>query len=488
MRKIASSLLFSLAVIGLFLAQIDLASSFGFRRFDPSGGFHSSPSNPSPQPSPSPSGFVAKDPGVRAGADSGNPIAGLTPNQLAFFNAGKTDFAATEDVADGLGPRMNLDSCGGCHAQPAVGGSSPAVNPQVAFASRDGGTDALPSFIRRSGPVREARFVRNSDGTPDGGVHAIFTITGRTGATGCTLAQPNFAAQLSSNNVIFRTPTPTFGIGLMEMIPDSAIIANQSANSTQKASLGINGRVNFQVQGRTISGQTNNNGNDGTVARFGWKAQNKSALLFSGEAYNVEMGISNDIFQTEREENPACQFAPVPNDVQNMDAATPLEATTAIQNFSNFMRFLAPPMPSTTVPGGATSITRGRQLFSNVGCALCHTPSFTTSESSVAALSKKPVNLFSDLLVHDMGPGLADGVSQGQAGPTEFRSAPLWGLGQRIFFLHDGRTTDLVQAIEQHRSGSALQNNASEANGVIGNFNNLGEGDKQDLLNFLRSL
>ena len=489
MRKVFSSVMFMLAVIGLFLAQIDLASSFGFDFQRSSSGTQTDTSS-SPQPSSSPatSGFVASDPGVRTGAAAGNPIPGLTANQLAFFNAGKTDFASSENVADGLGPRMNLDSCGGCHQAPAVGGSSPAVNPQVAFAHLDGGTDVLPAFVTAHGPVREARFVKNPDGTSDGGVHAIFTITGRTGATGCSLAQPNFSAQLAANNVIFRIPTPTFGTGLMEMIPDAAIAANQVANSTQKQNLGIRGRPNFQVNGRTISGQTNNNGNDGTIARFGWKAQNKSMLLFSGEAYNVEMGISNDIFQTEREENPACQFATVPNDVQNMDAVTPLEATTAIQNFSNFMRFLAPPTPSTNTPGGATSIANGRQLFSSVGCALCHTPSFTTANSSVAALSKKPVNLFSDLLVHDMGPGLADGVSQGQAGPTEFRSAPLWGLGQRIFFLHDGRTSDLVQAIREHKSGSATQNNASEANGVVNNFNGLGESQKQDLLNFLRSL
>jgi CxxC motif-containing protein (DUF1111 family) len=479
MRKTFSSFLFMLAVIGLFLAQIDFASSFGFN-FSPS---------PQPGSSPAPSGFGASDPGVRTGAAAaGNPIPGLTANQLAFFNAGKTDFASSENVPDGLGPRMNLDSCGGCHAQPALGGTSPAVNPQAAFASLDGGTDVLPSFLRANGPVREARFVKNADGTPDGGVHAIFTITGRTGAMGCTLAQPNFVSQVSAHNVIFRIPTPAFGAGLVENIPDAAIAANQAANATQKAALGIAGKANFSVAGRTISGQTNNNGNDGTIARFGWKAQNKSALLFSGEAYNVEMGISNELFQTEREENPACQFAPVPNDVTNTDATTPTETLSAIERFSLFMRFLAPPAPSTNTPGGATSITNGRQLFTSTGCALCHTPSFTTSKSSVAALSNKPVNLFSDLLVHDMGPGLGDGVSQGQAGPTEFRSAPLWGLGQRIFFLHDGRTTDLVQAIQAHKSGSTTQNNASEANGVINNFNGLGENQKQDLLNFLRSL
>ena len=98
------------------------------------------------------------------------------------------------------------------------------------------------------------------------------------------------------------------------------------------------------------------------------------------------------------------------------------------------------------------------------------------------------MNLYSDLLLHDMGSGLADGISQGQAGPAEFRTAPLWGLGQRIFFLHDGRTTDLLEAIQAHQSGAGLARNASEANGVIGRFKNLAEEQKQDLLNFLRSL
>jgi CxxC motif-containing protein (DUF1111 family) len=165
-----------------------------------------------------------------------------------------------------------------------------------------------------------------------------------------------------------------------------------------------------------------------------------------------------------------------------MEATTVLESVTAIENFANFQRFLAPPTPSPNTPGGAASIANGRQKFSEIGCTLCHTPSFTTGNSTVAALRNKPVNLFSDLLVHDMGVGLADGVSQGEAGPREFRTAPLWGLGQRIFFLHDGRTADLVRAIKEHSSSG------SEANGVVSNFNDLSESRKQDLLNFLRSL
>jgi len=435
------------------------------------------------------SSLKAVDPGVRAGpADAGGPIAGLSATELAFFNAGKDDFEEVENVDEGLGPRMNLDSCSGCHSQPAVGGTSPALNPQIAFANKMGARNSVPSFVTLNGPVREARFVKNADGTPDGGVHALFTIAGRSDAPGCTLAQPNFDSELANRNVTFRIPTPVYGAGLIEQIPDNAILSNQAASSTQKLALGIRGRANFAVSGRTLSGQANNNGNDGTVARFGWKAQNKSLLLFSGEAYNVEMGITNELFQTERDETPSCQFTTVPNDVTNLNGATPLDAISGIEKFAFFQRFLAPPTPSPDTPGGADSIARGRSLFSSVGCALCHTPALYTGNSAVAALRNQAANLYSDLLVHDMGPRLADGITQGQAGPREFRTAPLWGLGQRIFLLHDGRTSDLLAAIQEHRSGSARNGDASEANEVIGNFNNLRERQKQDVLNFLRSL
>jgi CxxC motif-containing protein (DUF1111 family) len=422
--------------------------------------------------------FFARDPGVRGGAaDAGGPLPGLTANQLAFFDQGKDDFAEVEEVADGLGPTMNLDSCGGCHAQPATGGSSPAVNPQVAFATKRGADNKLPSFIRLNGPVREARFVKNPDGSPDGGVHALFTIAGRDDAPGCVLGQPDFATALANRNVIFRIPTPVFGAGLIEEITDTTILVNRSRDSSTKSALGISGRPN-------------RNGNDGTITRFGWKAQNQSLMIFSGEAYNVEMGITNELFQSERDQTPSCQFATVPNDVQNTDAAenaatrlaAALAATNAVSNFGNFQRFLAPPKPDPDTPGGANSIGRGKSLFSSVGCALCHTPSLRTGNATVAALRFQTANLYSDLLVHDMGVGLADNVSQGAANGREFRTAPLWGLGQRIFFLHDGRTDDLKDAIREHAS------TGSEANAVISRFNGLSEFQKQDLLNFLRSL
>ena len=438
-------------------------------------------------PRPQPGG--ARDPGVRPGpAAAGLPIAGLSAGQLAIFDAGKDDFAEAETVPDGLGPTMNLDSCAGCHMQPSIGGSSPQVNPQFAFANAYGARNAIPAFIQANGPVREARFVRNPDGTPDGGVHDLFTIGGRHDAPGCMMAQPDFVGAAARGNVIFRIPTPLFGSGLIEDIPDENIIANRNANAQQKTALGIRGRPNIVLTGNTVSGQPNANGNDGTLARFGWKAQNKSLLLFAGEAYNVEMGITNELFQTERSEYASCQFAMTPNDVTDAEATTPIGAINGIGKFALFMRFLAPPAPSTDTPGGADSITAGRNLFTRVGCSLCHTPALKTGNSSVAALRNQWANLYSDLLVHDMGPGLADGISQGQAGPTEFRTAPLWGLGQRIFFLHDGRTSDLVAAIEAHQSGSARNRDASEANAVIGAFKTLPDTQQQNLLNFLRSL
>ncbi len=464
MKKLVIGLLLVLVVIGFFLLRDEI-------------------------PFLDDSSSAARDPGVRGGAaGAGAPIAGLTQTELAFFNAGKDDFEEEEGIDDGLGPTMNLGSCAGCHLHPAVGGTSPAVNPQVAFATANGAANTVPSFITPKGPVREARFVRNADGTPDGGVHDLFTIAGRSDASGCVLAQPDFEKQLARRNVIFRIPTPVFGAGLIEQIPDKAILANQGYDAPRKKELKIHGRPNIVLAGHAISGQANNNGNDGTVARFGWKAQNKSLLLFSGEAYNVEMGITNELFQTERDETRTCQFAVVPNDVTKTDGETLVEGIGAIEKFAFFARFLAAPAPSPDTPGGADSIARGRKLFTDTGCALCHTPTLDTGNAAVAALRNQPANLFSDLLVHDMGPGLADGITQGQAGPREFRTAPLWGLGQRLFFLHDGRTPDLREAIRAHRSGSFLTFNASEANAVIRNFNALKDDQKQDVLNFLRSL
>jgi len=325
-------------------------------------------------------------------------------------------------------------------------------------------------------------------------VHDLFVITGRSDATGCNISQPNFlpagnpvTGNGGNPNIIFRIPTPVFGAGLIEAIPDSAILANIQANAPEKAQLGISGHANAH-----LSGNANRSANDGTITRFGWKAQNKSLLMFSSEAYNVEMGISNQLFPQERDETPACLFTATPNDTLNFRTAPTGAATSNpavisdIEAFANFMRMLAPPTPAPDTP----STVNGRATFTKVGCAHCHTPSFITgkmiasgsSANPSPALSNQTANLFSDLLVHHMGRGLADGITQGGAGPDEFRTAPLWGVGQRIFFLHDGRTTDPVDAIEDHRSGG------SEANKIIDRFNRLTVRQQQDIIDFLRSL
>jgi CxxC motif-containing protein (DUF1111 family) len=214
--------------------------------------------------------------------------------------------------------------------------------------------------------------------------------------------------------------------------------------------------------------------------------------MFAGEAYNVEMGISNQLFPQERDETASCPFNATPNDTLNFTTTPTGTATTNpavisdIEAFANFMRMLAPPTPAPDTP----STVKGRAAFARVGCVHCHTPSLRTGKmiasgsSTVpsAALSNQTANLFSDVLVHHMGRGLADDITQGGAGPDEFRTAPLWGVGQRVFFLHDGRTSNLVEAIEAHRSPG------SEANRVIERFNLLKTEEQQDIINFLRSL
>ena len=426
---------------------------------------------------------VATDPGVREGVSAGSAIAGLSAAQQAFFSAGLAKFRQLASVTGsvpntrkGLGPGFNALSCAQCHSQPAIGGSSPAVNPQIGAAIAKGASNQIPSFITARGPVRVVRFPYAVDmNHPDGSVHSLFTIAGRSDAAGCKLVQPDFKQAAEKGNLIFRIPTPMFGSGLMEAIPDSAIVENVNADASTKHSLGIAGSPNFSP-------------NDFSITRFGWKAQNKSLEMFAGEADNVEIGVTNDLFPNELFPNDAgevsgCLFNSTPEDTAGFAADGSVIASDNVR-FAGFARFLDQPRP---VASTASTI-HGQQVFTQIGCALCHTPALTTGQASVGALSKVQANLFSDLLLHHMGPRLADNVVQGVAQGDEFRTAPLWGLGQRIFFLHDGRTGDLIKAIEEHSSGKDAHYGDSEANGVVGNFRKLTEGEKQDLLNFLRSL
>jgi CxxC motif-containing protein (DUF1111 family) len=489
----------------------------------------------------------AVDPGVRGGpAGAGSPVGGLTAAEQAFFTAATARFEVIETVPSGLGPGFNELACANCHINPAVGGSSPTTNPQVTDANTDGATNVIPSFITANGPIREARFVLQPDGTPDGSVHDLFSTQGRADAPGCVYAQPNFAAQLANNNVIFRIPIQTFGDGLIEGVSDLTLENSVNAQASQNASLGI-------------SGTFNRSGNTANITRFGWKAQNASMDMFAGEAYNVEEGVTNDLFPNKRNMSvmpnlttPAtaqCAPNPLPEDtVSTVDTInsgtssgnTASDLSSDVVNFTLFMRLLAPPTPaipftastasastsstastasssSTATPvqmasvlptaaasttsttpsstsssssttASAASIQAGFQAFTNVGCSGCHIVSQTTGNLALIDTTTNPtvsnitINPFSDYAVHSMGTGLADGVSQGNANGSQFRSAPLWGVGQRVFFLHDGRTNNLLTAIEQHASSG------SEANQVISQFNMLSTTDQQNILNFLRDL
>ena len=429
------------------------------------------------------------DPGVRGGpAGAGGPLPGLTHEETAFFVSGLANFVDVDGVEEGLGPRFNSNSCISCHSQPSVGGSSPPENPAIGVATLEGAKNVVPWFITAAGPVREARFKRNPDQTPDGGVHAAFTISGRSDAAGCNAVQPDFlpagdalSGQGGNPNLSFRIPTPVFGDGLIEAIPDATILSSMRSHTAHRSQMGIRGHPNAH-----ISGTANRSGNDGTITRFGWKAQNKSLLMFSGEAYNVEMGVTNPIFPQERQEATGCLLNATPEDHVHFSATPNTAVLSDVERFTIFMRLLAPPTPAPDSPRTAS----GRALFNTTGCTSCHTPSMTTGpmitsgmdKSPSAALSNQTVNLYSDLLVHNMGKGLSDGIAQGGAGPDEFRTAPLWGVGQRVFFLHDGRTKDMVQAVEAHRSPG------SEANRVIERFNRLSAEEQQEIIEFLRSL
>jgi di-heme oxidoreductase (putative peroxidase) len=492
---------------------------------------------------------VPRDPGPRPGAPgAGQPLPGLTPIELQMFNEGMQRAIQLEGVCDdcsddalgshvdpakanlvtrtnssGLGTRFNGDQCTVCHNQPALGGSGgfmvpnpqdpparfrPPENPMFdLIPHRKGATNSVPSFITRYGPIREVRFASKPDGQPDGGVHQLFTVAGRSDifppwqAGSCTAAdlpQPDFETQYRHGNLRFRIPLQLFGLGILDGIQDREILQRHEATAAIRAQLGI-------------TGIPNRSGNDGTIARFGWKAQNKSITIFSGEAYNVEMGVTNDVFTQATDETPACTAdKSEPNDItrleeddsRNQGFYNPLHEPPDWLMFAMFMRLLDAPQPAPFTASAA----HGRDLFGTgpanpgIGCFACHTQTMVTPpRSETAALQSLTVHPYSDLLTHHMGKRLADDITQGLATGDMFRTTPLWGIGQRRFFLHDGRTDDLLAAIEEHYSPAMRCDDddrsvrercygPSEANGVIARFNALAAPDRQAILEFLRSL
>jgi len=476
--------------------------------------------------------LAQKDPGVRKGPPgAGAPLKGLTPIELQMFNEGLQRAVQLEGVCDdcsdltlgsftepakanlvtktnssGLGVRFNGDQCTVCHNQPALGGSGgfmvpnpqdpssqhlPPENPMFRLIpQRKGAKNQVPSFIERFGPIREVRFAKKPNGEPDGGVHQLFTVVGRSDVflpgqpNTCTaeaLPPIDFEKEFKRGNTRFRIPLQLYGLGILDGIQDREILDRHKASEEIREELGIRG-------------VPNRSGNDGTITRFGWKAQNKSIMIFAGEAYNVEMGVTNDLFPQATDESPACTadkgepndiFRSDPSDDRNQGFNNPFHELPDWQMFAIFMRFLDAPQP---VPLSASS-QRGQQLFGTdphnpgIGCIACHTSTLVTPpKSETEALQNLTVHPYSDLLIHHMGKGLADDITQGLATGDMFRTTPLWGVGQRTFFLHDGRTNNLLTAIADHSSSG------SEANTAINNFNLLSASQQQDVLNFLRSL
>ena len=362
---------------------------------------------------------------------SGVSLIGLAPPYSTFFDDGRQRFLKFEDAASGLGPSYNATSCGGCHNQPSIGGVGNVA-------------------VIRAGVVHNGRYE-----APQGGdlVH-LFSI----GDYSC---QPQIPAD--ANNLSHRIPTPLYGAGLIEAIPDSVIRTWE--DPTDRNGDGIRGHAALVMDPATHTMR---------VGRFGWKAQQATLLAFAGEAFRNEMGITNDLFPKEAatglsaEQLAACDKVPDPE-----DRADPKTHLRGIDDVTNFMRFLAPvePLPLTE------DRRRGMVLFSHIGCASCHVPELLTGPSEFPALDHKSVNAYSDFLLHDIGTG--DGVEQGAAQGNEFRTSPLWGLRFRKRLMHDGSALSPSDAIKQHRNESERSRQS---------FDHLDTPDRQALLEFLGSL
>lgn len=361
----------------------------------------------------------------------GDSLPGLTPVQLAAFYDGKDDFVQRETPEGGLGPIFNRDSCVACHSHPAVGGGS-AVNVTRFGMTVNGVFDPLADL---GGSLLQDNSILG---------HGIELIP------------------LDANVIAHRQSTPLFGLGLIEAIPDDAIIKGIKNGSVD----GVKGRA-AMVQD-VATGRTR-------VGRFGWKAQQAHLLSFAGDAYVNEMGVTNRLFPTENAPNGDVQrLAQLDAVADPEDVADPTTGKADIDRAADFMRLLGPP------PRGplTASVSAGAALFQQINCTTCHTPQMMTGPSAIGALNLKPVMLYSDLLLHDMG-SLGDGIAQGAAGINEMKTAPLWGLRASAPYLHDGRAPNVDVAIKAHDG---------EGKGARDRYLKLTQQQKQQLTDFLLSL
>lgn len=362
----------------------------------------------------------------------GVPLGGLPANLVAAWERGKQAFVREETPASGLGPVYNGKSCVECHSVPATGGSGASLATRVVrFAHQVPGEPFNP-LLNLGGPNLQRQSV--SDELP-----------------GCALPPEVIPPQ--ANLTGLRQPPPLFGLGLIQAIPDTVILAN--ADPTDANGDGIAGRPNID---------------NGVIGRFGWKATVPTILHFTGLALVNELGITNHLFPNEMSPQgqpvpPGCKLTTDPEDAD----------ASRLAGISTFLTLLSPP-PRGPITDAAL---RGEAIFKQVGCASCHIPALKTGGSPIAALNQRDVPLFSDLLTHYMGGALDDNIPEGAVGGGRWRTAPLWGLRARQFFLHDARTSDLVAAIRFH---------GGEARQVRDRFFALPPRDQGDLIAFLRSL
>jgi CxxC motif-containing protein (DUF1111 family) len=375
-------------------------------------------------------GALLEQPGTlaRAASDVGGPLPGLSPGELVRFEAGASLFSKVHGPEDGLGPVFNGRSCVECHALPAPGGADKTRSHLIVRIGREFG-DSYDDLVDLGGPVLSR--------------HSVASLL-----PGCNVEgekKPRAATAVSE-----RQPPSLFGLGLVAAIPDETL---QALAAAQQAGGEVAGRINRV---------------DGAVGRFGSKAQFPTLDAFIADALRNELGITNPLLPDEkasvRAAGPACDLRPDAED-----------DGSAVAMLTDFVAMTAPPPRGPIGPAER----RGAAIFHEVGCASCHTPTLRTGPSPIAALAHQDVPLYSDLLIHDMGEYLADGVRQGEAGGTEWRTAPLWGLGRRLWFLHDGRATDLRTAIELHNG---------EAKDSRDRLFERKRDDLQDVLTFLRSL
>lgn len=352
---------------------------------------------------------------------------------MELFRMGREDFTEVETAEDGLGPAFNGTSCAVCHSVPAVGGVSTMTEVRAGHVDEDG------------------KFTELLGGT----LFHLFSVPDHR----CQVQVPSGA-----NVMARRAPIPLFGAGLVEAIADETILGFE--DPYDRDGDGVSGRaarISDVASGRE------------RVGRFGWKSQHATLLAFSGDAYRNEMGITNDLFPQEMAlgidaETMALCGRPRKGVEDLRDRATGLRG---IDNFTNFMRLLAP-----VERGAEDEFTRaGEQRFADFGCASCHTPVMNTERTSNPLFDRKPVRLYSDLLLHDVGTG--DGIPQAAAEANEIRTPALWGLRLRRPLLHDGSALTIDEAIRRH---------GGEAKAAIERYVKVDDGERKTLLRFLQSL